>query len=624
MKAGILAKITYPTGGYSLFDFEPHKFMLSTGVNEGGGLRIKSIRNYNYDQTLKNETHYAYGQNEDGIGIKLFDERQFFVNYEDIVEDYYIAALGAFCVKYATYWHRRFFGISKYNTINYLGSPVLYGVVTKYEGSPTLNNGKTVSIYNIVQGETNVLPDEFVNGNNFGALNNVWKQANLIEETTFQINGGQYIPVVKKELQYANYNQTSRPGILHKQNKQFIQFNCEFGDPNGPDPSSTNYGNGYFSVYQYSIKTGASRLTKEINTVYNPMNINLSLTTVTDYKYDNLKHCYPTEIRVQGSDNKVLVTKNFYADDVTSTSALGLPTLSTLQYDAVNRLKSFSTTNLNALNKVSEIIQTEKQVQSSGGLILTRQVERTLYKDFGGAKVYPEIQSKLQGTHSSSNPMENRFIFHSYDLHGNPKEVSVVGGQHTSYLWGYLGIYPVAKIDNAESNDFSFSSFETEEKGGWTYSGNPVSSSLSKTGLKYYNLGTGGISKSGIGASTANKLRLTFWVRRASGTGNWTFMGQTESLTTTWKLIEREVTGSTVNITGTGIHVDELRLYPAVAQMTTYTFDPLVGIKTVTDARNYTVHYEYDTFGRLKTVKDENDQIKDHYEYNYQISELNP
>ena len=174
-----------------------------------------------------------------------------------------------------------------------------------------------------------------------------------------------------------------------------------------------------------------------------------------------------------------------------------------------------------------------------------------------------------------------------------------------------------AKVENALSSDISHTSFETEEKGGWAYYGNPVSSINAKTGSNYYDLGTGSISKSGIGANTTNKFLLTFWVRRSSGKGNWIFLGQTEILDTAWKLVVREVTTNAVEITGSGIYLDELRLYPSNAQMTTYTYDSMGDMKTITDSRNYTVYYDYDAFRRLRTIKDDNGQIKEHYEYNF-------
>ncbi|GHT05177.1 hypothetical protein FACS189440_12870 [Bacteroidia bacterium] len=53
------------------------------------------------------------------------------------------------------------------------------------------------------------------------------------------------------------------------------------------------------------------------------------------------------------------------------------------------------------------------------------------------------------------------------------------------------------------------------------------------------------------------------------------------------------------------------------AQITTYTYKPLIGLQTVTDPRGVTTTYEYDPFGRLQTIKDENNKTIENYEYHY-------
>ena len=55
----------------------------------------------------------------------------------------------------------------------------------------------------------------------------------------------------------------------------------------------------------------------------------------------------------------------------------------------------------------------------------------------------------------------------------------------------------------------------------------------------------------------------------------------------------------------------------AKAMITTYTYKPLVGITSTTDARGYKTTYEYDHFGRLVTVKDAEGNILTSNKYNY-------
>ncbi|HEU4554191.1 MAG TPA: RHS repeat domain-containing protein [Chitinophaga sp.] len=54
------------------------------------------------------------------------------------------------------------------------------------------------------------------------------------------------------------------------------------------------------------------------------------------------------------------------------------------------------------------------------------------------------------------------------------------------------------------------------------------------------------------------------------------------------------------------------------ALITTYTYSPLYGVSTVTDPGGRTNTYEYDGFGRLKLIRDQNGKILKQYDYQYQ------
>lgn len=53
------------------------------------------------------------------------------------------------------------------------------------------------------------------------------------------------------------------------------------------------------------------------------------------------------------------------------------------------------------------------------------------------------------------------------------------------------------------------------------------------------------------------------------------------------------------------------------SQVTTYTYDPLIGVTSITDPRGETVYYEYDSFNRLKFVKDKEGNILSENKYHY-------
>jgi hypothetical protein len=50
---------------------------------------------------------------------------------------------------------------------------------------------------------------------------------------------------------------------------------------------------------------------------------------------------------------------------------------------------------------------------------------------------------------------------------------------------------------------------------------------------------------------------------------------------------------------------------------TTYTYDPLLGITSQTDLNGNTTYFTYDNFGRLKQVKDHNNNLIESWEYHY-------
>ncbi|WP_428233170.1 hypothetical protein [Flavobacterium sp.] len=53
------------------------------------------------------------------------------------------------------------------------------------------------------------------------------------------------------------------------------------------------------------------------------------------------------------------------------------------------------------------------------------------------------------------------------------------------------------------------------------------------------------------------------------------------------------------------------------AMATTYTYDPLIGVTSITDPKGYTMYYQYDNFNRLKLVVDAAGSLVSKNEYNY-------
>jgi len=66
-------------------------------------------------------------------------------------------------------------------------------------------------------------------------------------------------------------------------------------------------------------------------------------------------------------------------------------------------------------------------------------------------------------------------------------------------------------------------------------------------------------------------------------------------------------------------HLNTLKSLPGIenTMIKTYTHDPLVGVTSITDERDYTFYYIYDDFNRLKYIKDKEGNILSESEYNF-------
>ena len=195
--------------------------------------------------------------------------------------------------------------------------------------------------------------------------------------------------------------------------------------------------------------------------------------------------------------------------------------------------------------------------------------------------------------------------FSKYDGHNNLTERSKDTDVIASFIWDYDAQYPVAEVINATSDDIAFTSFEADGTGNWT-----VPSALryteARTGFKCYDVANGTIRKSGLVQN--RKYELSFWAKANSAILVNGAAPQASGLPVNgWQYYYATITGSASTteavVSGNG-YIDEVRLAPANAQMTTYTYEPQVGVRSVTDANNQTLFYEYDALQRLKLIRD--------------------
>ncbi len=600
LKNAVLKRITFPTMGYTEFDYEPHRYSEGGVTTYVPGLRVKAITSFDGSKSISKV--YKYGTGENGLGHKNFDLRGFYFYSEQLVR--------SSCAQQPCnmqYRNRMFFSNSVIGP-GYEDAPVVYTQIAEYQNG-TAANGKTVYEFdnNTLIGD----PLFTVPYSNKTFRNSMsWARGKLTKKTVSNSSGGQ---VAETIISYTNYG--DQTGNIGQSGYQwivgrwggFLYVNCG----NTVDGKEINLMNLVKTTGHYK-ETGRTE-------TLNFGAVAQSTQTNRTFHATYLQPVYEEQVV---SSNPEIVRTNFrYAYDVVSPSGsyTGLP----------NVLKQMLLKNM--LGYPIEQYTWVKPTSASNQEIISAQV--TDYDLVSGASNYHpksiyqlEVSAlgplyspvQLSGTSGLTRDSRHklRMTMDSYDTRGNLLQYTLTDGQTNSFLYAHEGAYVVAEATNTASSAMAFTSFETNEKGGWNYAGTEsrVLPGEAKTGSNVYLLNNGDITKTFIGP-----YKLSLWVRRNTSGQTLTINGTnyTSQVGNTWKLIEVSGTGGTITISGSNTLVDELRIHSSMGQMTTYTVLPLLGIRSQLDTKNLGMYYHYDSFGRLETVRDEDGNILNHYEYLY-------
>lgn len=570
MKADMIQRITYPTGGHTDFLFEAN---YSANYKEGG-VRIKTItdypvvgipkqKNYTYDgySYADPDKHYYelyhvdYNQSDDSNPPPY---------YQVIPNPPILDILGVpydINSMYHTQWDDWVKISAQSQSVLGRGSNPGYDMVRVSEPG----NGYMTSSYdNFAYPDYNG-DDPYNEGTSteLGLLNGMFQATeagsvfqwstyvNLVNGFSLTWRDWPYVPIfdnswkrgVESQRNYYRENGTLVKSEAYDYSRKLLNVVPGYMVYDLNPATSLAY---FWAVY--GVPGGQILLNSKTETTYdangqNPVN------NITNYYYDNPAHLQASRVETIRSDSKKEVTQTSYPldylagttfiDNMVNSHLVDYPVEQvSYQDDGINKkILSGTTTYYQGGNGL---------IDHANTLLKTGNLDAGSYKFSNRAiGVVPSDATTGIGFLPDSR-YELRLKFYGYDNQGNLKNVGKTAGTKINFVWGYGGQYPIAQVINAD-----YSTIETL-----------------------------------LGGATAvqNFRNIT---------------NPTDAAVNTFLASLR----IPANLPG--------------AQMTTYTYKPLVGITSVTDAKGQTTYYEYDSFQRLQNVKDQYGNILKNYCYNY-------
>ncbi len=469
----------------------------------------------------------------------------------------------------------------------YDGILVKYNSVIESIGGDNFENGAVEHKFDISAD----YPSQVIRGNKVEAelSNGSYTEKGETETTTYAQKGGTLVKVLFTQ------NEVTIDSRLFGDNLFFSVYaggsiGCTSWNGNlltGPYPLLHKL----YHINKYYLRSWWKYLSKKTEQQFDENGLN-PVTVVTNYFYDNDQNILLTRVESLNSKGELFKTTYKYPNDFASSG--------NVYADMVNK------------NMVDFVVE-EKKYKDGNEL-------EASFNNYSNSWQPGATQVALSSveTQKAGYSKEPRFRYYQYDTYGNPMELSKENDQRQSYVWDYHAQFPVAEAINASQADIAFSSFEADGTGGWVYNGSGTADATSPAGKKVYTLGAGYITKTGLNAATS--YIVSYWTKNTvayniTGTvSGYPIKGRSIN---GWNYFEHKIYGqSTVTISGTG-SIDEVRLYPEKAMMTTVGYEPLVGTQYQSDPNSKMAYYWYDDFNRLAFIRDQDNNILKRFCYNY-------
>lgn len=383
---------------------------------------------------------------------------------------------------------------------------------------------------------------------------------------------------------------------------------------------------------------------------YYPLTGHTELTETKEYLYNNAggvavtsaKYFYNNDFQIarlvtQNSKGEQIEVRSYYPND----------------YDLTGAIQVMKEKNMNSVPVATQTFI----AKSSGKYLVSGDVSEYCIAGNGDIKLMKTYQyentAPVPESSVSFSPTQlipstvyykekNRI---TYTSNGLPN-LAVADTRKAATIYDYDNKLVTAGIVNASADEVAYTSFEAENKGGWNYDEQNTREDFSPTGKKHYALAANSCLYAAIPLDASKNYLLSFWckggnlslTKTAVRLGN-PFYSSAGTLLKTytnpfsgWTYYEYDVADAPnltidngclqviAGITYPTILLDELRLYPANARISTTTYDPLIGKTSECDANGRITYYGYDDAGRLKAIRDEEWNVLKTYEYNFKVN----
>jgi YD repeat-containing protein len=364
------------------------------------------------------------------------------------------------------------------------------------------------------------------------------------------------------------------------------------------------------TVSQFNTKSGSILLLSDTARTFDQYDPNKYLEVVNTYEY-SLKNLQVNKVASKKSNGDITeINYRFpldynYTIPATDNKVKGVAAL--VDKHMINvpiETSNYISSNGGALQLVSSNFVAIDPVTACPGALFTLDNKGPV-NDFAPSV----IQSNTMLMDSRYTP---KIAFNKYLSNGRLVQQQKINDVLKSYLWDYNGSYAIAEITNADVEQVAYTSFETDDLGRWSL--NAGSSFLTNngnvTGKRSLSGGVNATVPQGsyilsLWSSTSpvvNGQPVSAPPRRSAGTGELFYQLELTNI-------------SSVNVSGGNI--DEIRLYPKGAEMTTITYEPLVGVTSQSDVRGNISYYDYDGAGRLSVIRNEAGEVIKSFNYHY-------